>query len=315
MRADYGSRAYWDGRYADMDGAPAATASATTFEWLGAYERYASMIMDHIAQLAQTHSDLDKTLGRGSGLRLLVPGCGDSRLVQDLASCGDPRVAVVVGVDYSRGVVEQMRRIVVRTMAAESETTTNCEESETAVRHCNEITHRKEIAAEMVYAWADCLNLERQDRNNMDNAIVHRYAPYDLVVDKSTLDAIACIGDGGDDNYGANDNNVGNTPTTRYLRQLASVTRPGGMLLLISHSPAREECFREAAANTLASATSSTTGTTASQSPSHQQWDLSTFQCNKVLVDKGGWRVNDARTQSGCYVPETFHYVYSVRRL
>ncbi|KAL0484705.1 EF1a methyl transferase [Acrasis kona] len=153
MKRNYSSQEYWDSRYTHEE----------SYDWLHTYDD----IKPFIESSKMEHQ-----------MRVLVPGCGNSELSNDLYNEGYTNIT---SIDYSSVVVDAMNK---------------------------KYGHLK-------YEVGDVTNLSTYESGS-----------FDLIIDKSTLDCLA---------------NVGEDTTVRYAEEMYRLLSNGGIFVVVSYSNFRSE--------------------------------------------------------------------------
>jgi SAM-dependent methyltransferase len=291
-RDEYGLHAYWEQRYSTVRGAADATRADSQeqdhrlTEWLGDYTRYREHVQHalHWAR-SETSSSTDHTL-----MKVLVPGCGALCLAEDLKLHDGKDVGVVVAVDYVQSVMDAMRE------------KCQVENVHYVYGDCTDLNgstiNQTMESMEMVKKGDLC-----KQHDDSDPSMILQSAPYDVVVDKSTLDSITCSDDTArrkqqfktstnQCNANHSQEHALNMNAVAYLRQMAALLRPGGVLLVISYSPYREEYFQE----------------------THDEWKMETWTRTEVLEQEGGLEASSSSSSTPCYRPPIAFHVYTIQR-
>ena len=161
MTKNFGELKYWEERY--------ETEEREFFDWLGDFQRFQEII--------------EKNLN-GHQAKILIPGCGNSKIGFDLFDHG---YKTILNLDYSKTIIDAMNQIA-------------------SIQYPKSINHVK-------WEVGDCANMI----NIQDES-------FDLIIDKSTLDAFSC----GDEGL-----------IIKYLKECKRVLKDDGVLLIISYSDMR----------------------------------------------------------------------------
>ncbi len=99
MAPEYHSKEYWDARYQNDDiSCPDSENIGEYYEWYVSFQTVSSMVAREITAL--------KAANLENKCSVMVPGCGNSLLGEELMQCG---ATAVVGIDYSSVIVEKMK--------------------------------------------------------------------------------------------------------------------------------------------------------------------------------------------------------------
>ncbi|KAH8065930.1 methyltransferase domain-containing protein [Aureococcus anophagefferens] len=193
----YGERRYWEARYDDED-------VTTDYDWLCDWDALAPVF--------------ERNVG-GPGASVLHTGCGNSPLGFELARAG--YCDRCVNVDYSAAVVDRMEAAYPSVERGPAPTS---ERSRSNRRRIFERRDAISIASSgRVVGARSSRTLRRWDQGDCTD-MDYEDELFDVVVDKGTLDAMACH----------DDEKIALRRGRRYVSECFRVLAPGGVLLVAS---------------------------------------------------------------------------------
>ncbi|KAF9584718.1 hypothetical protein BGW38_005442 [Lunasporangiospora selenospora] len=244
-----------------------------TFEWLMPW----SVLEPHMRALSLLPQDMDST-------RILNLGCGNSTLPLDLHQAGYHHVT---SVDFVGSVVQRMKEHCEKAIGWSSPKTEPEAVDELAASHLNKAVVASS-SCPLQFLEMDCLDMSSLPANK-----------FNLCLDKSTSDAIAC---GDDEN---------STKIRKLCEQVARVVQPGGIWCVISYSRFRQYEWNDGGVG-------------------HDLWKTERIESIQVeppsIGDRSSTQLNPptgskpakgqrSTTEHVVHVPEVFQYLYVNYRL
>lgn len=94
---NYSDKSYWESRYAN-DNQSGNEKNDDHFDWYLDFDSYKNFLLKEMAATRRTPSQK---------LHVMVPGCGDSLLCEDILSV-EQNISEIVGIDFSESLVKKM---------------------------------------------------------------------------------------------------------------------------------------------------------------------------------------------------------------
>jgi SAM-dependent methyltransferase len=217
----YGSKAYWDARYATgcVIGAN-STRGEVSNEWYVGYDAIAALL---------------SSVGVEKTSSILVLGCGTSTLGEDLADAG---FVAVTAVDYSENCIDVMRETSSRNQArwrADAVAAAGVEpdsddddDDDGGGYRAREDEDENADARPLSIASRNPVRYDVVDVTDMD---AYGDGAFDVVLDKATLDTMCQLDD---------DPETEGSRARRMLRESCRVLRPGGAYVCVTYGDAED---------------------------------------------------------------------------